>query len=208
MDEHYEEVIEPEDEDERSQTNLLPTNLLPVAESDKLISGDTRLKMDITDNLYRQLYLLLGVKPVGIHYDLIELKDGGIYYKGLKEKEKKRKISNINGALKSIQTIKKLLGDKRLEALGFFEKEDLPTSDQINKSTPEETIEMVNMTERNVTEIINETSFTNVGNQTNVSDKGIQTNDQFSLRELKGLDKSMQTISGSLKKALAEKNKN
>ena len=35
MDEHYEEVVEPEDEDEGSQTNLLPvsqTNLLPTTE--------------------------------------------------------------------------------------------------------------------------------------------------------------------------------
>ena len=71
------------------------------------------------------------------------------------------------------------------------------------------------MTEKIVTEIIDETSFNDKGISDksrelifkNDIDKGIQTNDQFSLRELKGLDKSMQTISGSLKKAVAEKRK-
>ena len=65
--------------------------------------------------------------------------------------------------------------------------------------TDGETIQLVDRTIRTVTEIIDETSFTD-----NI-DKGIQTKSRFTLRELEGLDESMQTISGSLRKALAEK---
>ena len=214
MDEHYEEVVEPEDEDEGIQTNLLPisqTNLPTVSKTDspptQLVSGDLRLKMDITDNLYVELRQLLGIKPTGIYYDRIILKKGGIYYKEIDDYEEKF------GALKKITAVKAILGENRLEALGFFErKKKIPTRKKINKSTPEETIELANITEKIVTEIIDETSFNDKGisdksRELKGIDKGIQTNDQFSLRELKGLDKSMQTISGSLKQAVAEKRK-
>ena len=220
MDEHYEEVVEPEPEDEGIQTNLLPTNLPTVSETDSpriyLPYKNPILKMDIADSIYGKLHQLLGVKATGKYYDLIILKDGGIYYKDINDHEEENlvKLSKNNGALKSIQVIRKILGDRRLEALGFFiEKKKIPTSNQINKSTPEETLEMANITERIITEIIDETSFTdNVDKDIQTIDikgidKGIQTNDQFSFRELKGLDKSMQTISGSLKKAVAEKRK-
>ena len=192
------------------------TNLPTVSKTDLPQTHENIvLKMDITDDLYKKLRQLLGVKNEGVYYDRIRLKDGGIYYKDINDhkEEKMVKISKNNGTLKKIKAVRTLLGDTRLEALGFFLEKKIPTRKKINKSTPEETIEMVNVTERIITEIIDETSFSdNVDKDIKTSDikgidKGIQTNDQFSLRELKGLDKSMQTISGSLKKAVAEKRK-
>ena len=73
----------------------------------------------------------------------------------------------------------------------------LPTHDEIIKATDKEAIAFVDRSVKIETEI--ETYFTEI------SDKGNQTSDQFSLRELRGLDKSMQTISCALKDAVAKK---
>ena len=129
------------------------------------------------------------------HYDSIELKDNMLYYDGIK-------FTTDDFKIRSIKTLASKLGLRRLTALGFTEItskaiKSIPTVDDIEKATPKETIELVDRTVNTLTEI--ETSFTEV------SDKGNQTNDQFSLRELKGLDKSMQTISGALKDAVAKK---
>ena len=63
--------------------------------------------------IYIGLYALLKVKPTNIYYDLIILKKGGIYYKDINDHEEKKmvKISNINGALKKITSVKTLLGE-------------------------------------------------------------------------------------------------
>ena len=55
---------------------------------------------------------------------------------------------------------------------------------------------MVDRTEKTVTEIINETSFIEG------EDKCIQTESGYNERELRGFDKAMKTINGSLKKAV------
>ena len=110
-------------------------------------------------------------------------------------------LTKKDNKFKSIKTIVRDLGVKRLKNLGFenvtgkYLKGLLPTHDEIIKSS--NIVELVDRTVNTITEI--ETSFTEV------SDKGNQTSDQFSLRELRGLDKSMQTISGALKDSIAKK---
>ena len=170
---------------------------LDIDESNMEFSSSTQLKISYVNSLYVKLSEILGLDYDVRHYDLIDLSDGVLSYEGIK-------LTDKGYILRPIKTLIRELGVKRLRALGFEtittkHLKSLPSHNKIIKSTPEETIALVDKTVNTVTEI--ETSFTNV------SDKGIQTNDQFSLRELKGLDKSMQTISGSLKKAVAEKRK-
>ena len=117
------------------------------------------------------------------HYDSIELRDNMLSYDGIK-------LTTDDLKIRSIKTLASKLGIKRLTALVFSEItskaiKSIPTGDEIEKATPKETIEMVDRTIKTVTEI--ETSFTDI------ADKKNQTKDEFSLRELRGFDKAMQT---------------
>ena len=158
---------------------------LDIDESEMEYSSNTQLKISYVNSLYDKLSEMLNLSYNARHYDLIDLSDGVLSYKGIE-------LTDKGYVLRPIKTLIKELGVKNLKALGFEtitskHIKSLPSRNKIVKATPEETIEMVDRTVKTL-----ETSFT-------------QTNDQFSLRELKGLDKSMQTISGSLKKAVAEK---
>ena len=110
-------------------------------------------------------------------------------------------LTKKDNKFKSIKTIVRDLGVKRLKNLGFenvtgkYLKGLLPTHDEIIKANDKETIAFVDRSVKIETEI--ETYFTEI------SDKGNQS--EFSFRELRGLDKSMQTISGALKDAVAKK---
>ena len=163
----------------------------------EVIKLNSKLKINFTDELYSKLSENLGMQPNAKHYDLIEIEDGELFF--VVHNHKMRIELTKNGKFRSMKTLIKDLGKNRLRALGFDIETNfkLPTSDQINKSTPKEFLEMAEIVEKVITEEINETSFTDTveaGNQTE--------------RELRGLDKAMQTISGSLKKSVAEKKKN
>ena len=164
--------------------------LIPEQE---LESPSIKLKKYYIDNFYEKFEKITGLKANARHYDSIELRDNMLSYDGIK-------LTTDDLKIRSIKTLASKLGIKRITALVFSEItskaiKSIPTVDEIEKATP--TIEMVDRTIKTVTEI--ETSFTDI------ADKENQTKDEFSLRELRGFDKAMQTISGTLKDAVAKK---
>ena len=150
------------------------------------------------DSLYEKLSKYLKYKVNHKDYNLFNLDDNGLIYK---DGDDVKILVKKDKQLKSIKTIVIDLGVGRLKKLEFENVtsknfKSLPTREEISIATPKETIEMVDIAGREVREKIStvETPFT--------EDEGT-----FTKRELKGLNKAMQTLSGSLKKAVAEKTK-
>ena len=157
-----------------------------------------KLRESYVDSLYEKLSKYLKYKVNHKDYNLFNLDDNGLIYK---DGDDVKVLVKKDKQLKSIKTIVIDLGVGRLKKLGFENVtsknfKSLPTREEISKATPKETIEMVDIAGSEVREKIStvETSFT--------EDEGT-----FTKRELKGLNKAMQTLSGSLKKAVAEKTK-
>ena len=212
MQDRSEDYDEPNDYDRRSEeliTNMEQSKKKFIATNMSEMTFDktkeySELKLELrksyVNSLYEKLSKSLKYEFNSKDYNLFDFDDdNNLIYK---DGDDIKILTKKDRKLKSIKTIATLLGVKRLQKLGFENVttkiiKELPTRNEIIKATPEETIALVDRTVNTITEI--ETSFIDV------SDRGIQTSDQFSLRELKGLDKSMQTISGSLTKAVAEK---
>ena len=178
-------------EDQYRQGNNPPPN-------EKIKYRDLIIKLRDVDSLYEKLSKYLKYKVNHKDYNLFNLDDNGLIYK---DGDDVKVLVKKDKQLKSIKTIVIDLGVGRLKKLGFEnvtskDFKSLPTCDEINKATPKETIEMVDIAGSEVRDKIStvETSLT--------EDDGTFTN-----RELKGLNKAMQTLSGSLKKAVAEKTK-
>ena len=180
-------------EDQYRQGNSPPPN-------EHIKYRDLRIKLreSYVDSLYEKLSKYLKYKVNHKDYNLFNLDDNGLIYK---DDDDVKVLVKKDKQLKSIKTIVIDLGVGRLKKLGFENVtsknfKSLPTREEISKATPKETIEMVDIAGSEVREKIStvETSFT--------EDEGT-----FTKRELKGLNKAMQTLSGSLKKAVAEKTK-
>ena len=151
-------------------------------------------------------------------------KDGYFYFKVIKDdggfKDIKLNKYKGKGEFYSINTLAAKLGVNGLKEFGIKIKsnnisknivERLPTEVEIKSSTDGDVIKLVGK----VINIVKETTIEETttddfgihqGTQTEGLDKAIQT-EGLSLRELIGLNKAMQTLSGSLKKAVAEKTK-
>ena len=161
---------------------------------------DLRIKQreSYVDSLSEKLSKYLKYKVNHKDYNLFNLDDNDLI---CRDGDDVKVLVKKDKQLKSIKTIVIDLGVGRLKKLGFEnvtskDFKSLPTRDEISKATPKETIEMVDIAGSEVRDKIStvETSFT--------EDEGT-----FTKRELKGLNKAMQTLSGSLKKAVAEKTK-
>ena len=163
------------------------------------------------DKLYEELSEHLGQKPEVIHYDLFEMRDKNLYFKGLDKPLTRR------GKPRPAVTIEnKVLFKERLREMGFdipvgskispieaailnkVEK-DLPSTSDIDAAND---IELEGMTDKSINsthEHIRELS----------SDRGTQTGEDdpnsLTMRELEGLDKELRNIRGSLKVEVAKK---
>ena len=163
------------------------------------------------DKLYEELSEHLGQKPEVIHYDLFEMRDKNLYFKGLDKPLTRR------GKPRPAVTIEnKVLFKERLREMGFdipvgskispieaailnkVEK-DLPSTSDIDAAND---IELEGMTDKSINsthEHIRELS----------SDRGTQTGEDdpnsLTMRELEGLDKELRKIRGSLKVEVAKK---
>ena len=142
-------------------------------------------------------------------------KDGYFYFKVIKDdggfKDIKLNKYKGKGEFYSINTLAAKLGVNGLKEFGIKIKsnnisknivEHLPTEVEIKSSTDGDVIKLVGK----VINIVKETTI----EETTTDDFGIHQGTQtegLSLRELIGLNKAMQTLSGSLKKAVAEKTK-
>ena len=177
---------------ERSKKNFIATNMSEITfnKTEEYSELKLEIRNSFVNSLYEKLSKYLKYEANYKDYNLFSFDDdNNLIYK---DGDYIKILTNKNRKLKSIKTIANLLGVKRLRNLGFevnsIDLKSLPTRNEIIKATPEETITLVDRTVNTL-----ETSFID----------GAQS--EFSLRELKGLDESMKTISGSLTKAVAEK---
>ena len=82
-------------------------------------SQRTKLLKDYVGDLYKKISESIGETPEAFHFDYFKLRDGELYYRG-----KRKTLTYGEGKLKSVKEIKKILGKRGLQDLGFFEEKE------------------------------------------------------------------------------------
>ena len=178
-----------------------------IGTGSKIDTLNKQIKKQIIDDIYNKISKTLGVEPKYKFKDYIETyKNGKVKYVNHQDIVELGTKQNI----KTGEQLKKLLGVKRLRALGYTNinyldiypskavkklNKNLPSTVSIKSASNEEVLEMVDNTIDNISQVSDElqqeTSF-------------IEGDELPSMRELLGLDNAVRTISGSLKLAVAK----
>ena len=165
-------------------------------------SQRTKLMKDYVRDLYKRLSENIGETPELFHYDYFKLEGGELYYIG------SRKPLTTEGKLKSVGMLADILGKNRLHRLGFNILVGKLTARQavmLNKAAEELPSES-DITKADGTEL-QETVEKALGIISQIKDVQTDTEDLFEhpLQELRGLDKQLRSIRGSLKAEVAKK---